>query len=212
MMWGAANYGELSFTGTDAIVRSKGSGVLRLNYGDGTGGVHVYNGGASDGPLTVGAAILSGALTYGGLTFNAGVTGSGNLVGSNAPSLASATLTGVTTVTESAALGWALDFSNSGIAVPAAPVPGTTPGTAALAAGSGLVVLADDSNGDVGAYLVGGAGVVFIGSTVGGWVATTTNPASGKYTIAFSGSAYQIYNGGSAFTARVMLNRVRASI
>lgn len=74
-------------------------------------------------------------------------------------------------------------------------------GNAALPVGSGVWQVANETNGDVAAYAVGGGGVVRLAAgTAGTWETPTTTPGAGNCSVAFDGSAaYRIYNnaGGS---------------
>jgi hypothetical protein len=73
LLWGtAAQRGELSYTTLATIVRSKGTNQLRLNYGDGSGGVFVYDGGGGMGALTGGTATFSGTVQTGNLNVVSG--------------------------------------------------------------------------------------------------------------------------------------------
>lgn len=65
-----------------------------------------------------------------------------------------------------------------------------------LSSVTGMVLVSNDNNGDTGFYLVGGRAAVYLNSTKGTWVTSTTSPASGKTSVAYdSGSdKYRIYN------------------
>ena len=86
---------------------------------------------------------------------------------------------------------------------------------ATIAAGAGMVMVANPANGDVGVYIVGGAGAQILSpSTAGTWVAPTTTPGAGTTSVTFDGaSAYRIYNNyGSQQNFKVMLLRVKVGI
>lgn len=59
---------------------------------------------------------------------------------------------------------------------------------------SGLYIISDSVNADTAVYVVGGNTAVLIATTVGSFVASTTTPASGKSSIAYSGGLYNVYN------------------
>jgi hypothetical protein len=82
----------------------------------------------------------------------------------------------------------------------------------ALPVGSGFVTVSDSLTGDVSAWVCGGGGCVLITSSTGRAVASTTTPAAGKYSLAYSGSAYAIYNNeGSTVNFTAALLRTRAA-
>lgn len=91
--------------------------------------------------------------------------------------------------------GWGIDFSAGGTV----SVPGS--GHLALAIGSGLIMLTDASvTGQTGLYLNGGSATASAVLVAGGsaFVAPTTTPASGKYSIGFDGTNWNIYNGNAS--------------
>jgi hypothetical protein len=68
----------------------------------------------------------------------------------------------------------------------------------------GLVIVTNNNTGDVGFYLVNNNGCVFVSSTLGNWVASTTTPATGKMSITNAGNNINIYNNrGAASLFRV---------
>lgn len=90
----------------------------------------------------------------------------------------------------------------------------TNGANAAIPTGSGFLVIANTTNGDVGSYRMGGAGVSFDGSGASTFVAPTTTPGSGEVSVAYDGvSAYKIYNNaGGSRTFNCEFIRVRESI
>lgn len=61
--------------------------------------------------------------------------------------------------------------------------------------GSASVTVTNPTNGDIATYLVGGSGVVMLGTSFATWVAPTTVPGAGKTSVAFDGATgYFIYN------------------
>jgi len=99
---------------------------------------------------------------------------------------------------------WNIDCSgNSGVVI-------NNGANYALAAGSGLIVVTDPGSGNTAIYICGGGGVSLVLSTGAVWVASTTTPAAGSASIAYSGTAYAIYNNkGSALTVYIANMRTR---
>ncbi len=115
-------------------------------------------------------------------------------------------MSGALQIALSPSTGWALDTSNNATGSVA------NGSNFALPDKSGLVIVNSGANGDCAAYLVGAAGVVLLGSTLGTFVAPTTTPASGKSSIAWSGSHYTLYNNtGGAVTYNLGLWQNRAA-
>lgn len=109
--------------------------------------------------------------------------------------------------TASPQAAWGMDCSACTIAVAAG-------GNAVLADGAGLIIVTDGSiSGHTCLYLTGGSTVV-ISSQIGtDFVAPTTTPAAGKYSIQFNGTHYAIYNGAaSTVTFSIAMIRSRASL
>jgi hypothetical protein len=81
---------------------------------------------------------------------------------------------------------WAQNFGGTATSV-------TTSGLA-LAAGRGLIEVDDNTDNASALYMcaAGACSEVFGVGTI--WVASTTTPASGKMSVSYNGSAYQIYN------------------
>lgn len=103
--------------------------------------------------------------------------------------------------------GWLIDGTANTITI-------ANGANAAISAGSGMFVLANPNNGDIGVYIAGGGSVVLIASTAATWVAPTTTPAAGRACLAWSGSQYRIYNNygsSQAFLVAPMM-RIRASV
>jgi hypothetical protein len=69
-------------------------------------------------------------------------------------------------------------------------------GSAALPRKSGLIIVANPTNGHVGEYVVGGAACALTGTTAGStWVASSVTPGAGNLSIQYDGSAdYKLYN------------------
>lgn len=90
------------------------------------------------------------------------------------------------------ASGWAFD----GTTITATIANGANQ---ALTVGSGKILVANNTNGDLGEYNCGNGVCSLINSLSATFVASTTTPAAGKASMAYSGSAYAIYNntGGS---------------
>jgi hypothetical protein len=103
---------------------------------------------------------------------------------------------------------WGMDFSQSSVTV-------SNGGNAVLPVGSGVIFVTDQTaTGSTGLFILGGAGVVFVSqsSALGGFVATTTTPAGGKYTLGWDGTNYRIYNNyGSSITFLFGMLRSRDS-
>jgi hypothetical protein len=103
---------------------------------------------------------------------------------------------------------WGIDFSGAGqISIPASS-------HYTLATGSGLVGLTDSAiSGQTGLYVIGGSLTSSAALLAGGsdFVAPTTTPASGKYSVGFDGTNWNIYNGNTTTTVTffVMLIRIR---
>jgi hypothetical protein len=104
---------------------------------------------------------------------------------------------------------WGLDCSAVTLTV-------TGSGSATVADGSGLLILTDGtSTGHTGAYLVGGSLTSACALLGGGsaYVAPTTTPASNKYSVAFDGTHYRVYNGNaSAITFTIAMVRTRTTV
>lgn len=103
---------------------------------------------------------------------------------------------------------WGIDCSASTIAIAGA-------GNAVLPDGAGLILITDGtSTGDTGMYLTGGSNVALVSQSVGtSFVAATTTPGAGKYSIAFNGTHYAIYNGAvGSITFYVAMIRARDTV
>lgn len=117
------------------------------------------------------------------------------------------TRNGTQRVVQSPSIGFTMDATDS---------PALTVGNgsnAAIATGSGMVLVSNPGNGDTAIYLLGGNTATRLGSTLGTWVATTTTPTGGNASVAYGSSAYRIYNntGGSVDFVVVPLVKTRAS-
>ncbi|SEI42761.1 hypothetical protein [Paraburkholderia diazotrophica] len=85
-------------------------------------------------------------------------------------------------------------------------------GNASLPGGNGLIVAEDSVNSNAAIYLCSVGSCVLIGTVGSTWVTPTTTPAAGKMSIAWSGTAYAIYNNqGSAETVTLNLLKMKAS-
>jgi hypothetical protein len=83
--------------------------------------------------------------------------------------------------------GWLIDGTANTVTI-------ANGANAAVSAGSGMFVVANNANGDIGIYIAGGGSVVLVASTASTWVAPTTTPAAGRASLAWSGAEYRIYN------------------
>lgn len=82
----------------------------------------------------------------------------------------------------------------------------------ALPAGNGLVVVEESVGSNSAMYLCSAGSCTMIGANGAAWVASTTTPAAGKLSVAYSGSAYTIYNNqGASETVSVDLVRMKSS-
>lgn len=98
---------------------------------------------------------------------------------------------------------WDLDGSNNLLQIAAGA-------SAAIAAGSGMVILVAQNAGNaVGVYTAGG-GVTAQLSAANTWVAPTATPAAGKASFTYNGSAYAVYNNTGA-TLNVGIVSLRAN-
>lgn len=106
--------------------------------------------------------------------------------------------------TTNPALAWQYDVS------PQSTVSIANGANAALPANaSGMVMVDNTTNGDVGVYICGGSACALISSTDSTWAAPTTTPSGGAMSIA-SSSGYKIYNNfGSTVNVNVMLFKLR---
>lgn len=80
---------------------------------------------------------------------------------------------------------WGMDSSGSQITL-------ATGANAALAVGSGLIILNSRTTGDIAVYAVGGSGIYKLGGATN--MVVGTSPASGQVSIGWNGSAYTVYN------------------
>lgn len=103
--------------------------------------------------------------------------------------------------------GWLIDGTTNTMTI-------ANGANAAISAGSGMFVVANPNNGDIGIYIAGGGSVVLVSSTASTWVAPTTTPAAGKASLAWSGSQYKIYNNYGSSQAFIVapLMKLRASV
>jgi hypothetical protein len=185
---------------------------------------------STTGALTVaGGAGVAGALNVGGAVNVAGVQTVSNSTASTSTTTGALQVTGgigaqgrgnfggnvaAPSIVPNAApnSAWGIDFSNGGGA--AISVLGN--GSYVLAVGSGLIMLTDSAiTGQTGLYLNGGSATAAAALLAGGsaYVAPTTTPASGKYSVGFDGTNWRIYNGNaSAVTFFVGLIRNRNTV
>lgn len=137
-----------------------------------------------------GAVVVTGGI---------GAAGRGNFGGNvGAPSI---------TPTAAPGTAWGLDSNACTITVAGSS-------NAVIADGSGVVILTDGtSTGQTGVYVLGGsatASMVFLGGG-SAYVAPSTTPAANKYSMAFNGTHYAIYNGNAGsitFTVAMLRTRV----
>lgn len=81
-----------------------------------------------------------------------------------------------------------------------------------LPAGNGLIVVEESVGSNSAMYLCSAGSCTMIGANGAAWVASTTTPAAGKLSVAYSGSAYTIYNSqGASETVSVDLVRMKSS-
>ena len=69
-------------------------------------------------------------------------------------------------------------------------------GNSVIPTGAGTVTLANDTNGDIGVYDIGGGNVSMRHSLAATWVAATTSPGAAERSVGFS-STYRIYVGSA---------------
>ncbi len=102
-------------------------------------------------------------------------------------------------------VGWTVDASGMGnINVPASS------SSPLFQAGSGLVVVSENSiSGETAVFLCGGGAATMIAQSGTSWSATTA-PAAGKYGFAYSGSGYKIYNGNTTTTGSFTVACIRS--
>lgn len=91
---------------------------------------------------------------------------------------------------------WGMDLSGNG----GNTITVSASSSAVLPVGSGLIMLTDSTTtGQTGLYLNGGsltsAAVLLAGGSA--YVAPTTTPAAGKYSVGFDGTNWRIYNGAA---------------
>jgi hypothetical protein len=83
---------------------------------------------------------------------------------------------------------------------------------AAFTAGNGLIVVEESANSNSAVYLCSVGQCTLIGANGSVWVASTTSPAAGKMSVAYSGSAYAIYNNqGTTETVAVNSTKMKAT-
>jgi len=85
-------------------------------------------------------------------------------------------------------------------------------GNAAMPAGNGLIIVEESVNHNSAVYLCS-VGSCAIGLSVGGvWSASTTAPSTGHLSVAWSGSAYTVYNNeGATETVVISSNRLNSA-
>jgi len=69
-------------------------------------------------------------------------------------------------------------------------------GNAALPRKSGLLIIANPTNGHIGEYVIGGGAAALTGTTAGStWVASSTTPGAGNASVQYDGAGdYKVYN------------------
>jgi hypothetical protein len=99
---------------------------------------------------------------------------------------------------------WGVDESSNTVLI-------ANGGNSGLAAGSGLIIVTDETaTGDSGVFVVGGGAVVLLGQSSGTTWVVSTAPAGGKFSVGWNGSSYRIYNNqGSNITFGVATIRSR---
>jgi hypothetical protein len=124
-------------------------------------------------------------------TFRMSLDATGTLSTSGALS-ANTTVTAATSLKANLALGSGAGIDTSGQT--GVVVAASSNGLLITGSGYYLVSIAEvTTTGLNGVYVLGNGSVTFLGGI--GWVATTTTPGAGTYSIAFSGGNYRIYNG-----------------
>jgi hypothetical protein len=111
-------------------------------------------------------------------------------------------------VTATPSSSWAMDFSENSVTV-------ANGGNQTFPAGSGLVLINNPATGATAVYVVGGGNATLLNTAGPEWVASTTSPAAGKFSVAYnSGSSlYAVYNNyGSSQNFNVALLRARTSV
>lgn len=139
---------------------------------------------------------IQGSHTYGLVLSNG--TFSGNAIQAVGWQLAP---NGMTRTSVSPTSSWNTDSSGSTVSI-------ANGGSAALPAGSGLIVVQESVSSHMAMYMcnAGSCAMVFTNGTV--WVASTTTPSAGHASIQYSGSAYTIYNNQGA-TETVTVNSLK---
>ncbi len=194
------------------LVKIEGSGGFVSLEGVKTGSFNLTSGGYSAFNVAGGTLAIEGAvepsvsLTYTGAgiiklpvngydpaTFNGAVT-------TNAAITANAAIN----MNPGATTAWALNGAGNTVTI-------ANGANTSLPAGSGVVMLIDNSSGDTGLFVCGGGTVALISSTLGNFVSGTT-PAAGKISLGFS-TTYRIYNNfGSSRTLSVVAISGRNSV
>jgi hypothetical protein len=111
-------------------------------------------------------------------------------------------------INENPTLGVALDGSNNSVSI-------ASGSSAALAGGSGIILVSNPNNGDTAIYVAGGGVVKLVVATGTSWVAPTSSPGTGQVSITFDAVAvrYTIYsNFGSTQAYLVTIIRSRLSV
>lgn len=85
-------------------------------------------------------------------------------------------------------------------------------GNVPMPAGNGLLVVEDSINSHEAMYMCNSGSCALVFANGGVWVASTTTPAAGHMSMAWSGSSYNIYNNeGATETVTVASIRMKAS-
>lgn len=156
--------------------------------------------GVIDASNAVNSIFIQGSHTYGLVLSNG--TYSGNAIQATGWQLASNGMTRTSTTPTSA---WNTDSTGSTLTI-------ATGSNTALATGNGIIVAEEAVNHHLAMYMcnAGSCGLVFTNGTT--WVASTTTPAAGKVSIAYSGTAYAIYNNeGASETITINMLKMNAT-
>lgn len=191
-----------SYNGTAALWLDKNS----------NGGSNVWDSGVYLAPSSMGtygfldasnstqSLTIQGAHTYGivmnnGTYSGAQIQATGWQLGSNG--------TVVTSISPTS--NWNVNSTGSTVSI-------TTGSNAAFTAGNGLITVEESASSNSAVYLCSVGACTLIGSNGGVWVASTTTPAAGKMSVAYSGSAYAIYNNqGTTETVTVYSVKMKAT-
>jgi hypothetical protein len=128
------------------------------------------------------------------------LSASGNLL------IGTATDGGKVTVAQDPNTNWALDLAPCTASV-------ANGGNVQIAAGSGLIIVTNETNGQTAIYTCGGGSVTMVSAGGAGWSSPTGSPSAGNASIAWTGSSYNLFNNyGSTVTFHIGLIRTRTSV